>query len=68
MMSYGQPVGESYQIAARYIDRILRGAKISQLPVQFPTRIELAINLNSVKAIGLTLPRIFLLRANDLIE
>jgi ABC-type uncharacterized transport system substrate-binding protein len=68
MMSYGPPVGESYQIAATYIDRILRGAKTNELPVQFPTRIELAVNLKSVKAIGLTLPRRFLARVDDLIE
>jgi ABC-type uncharacterized transport system substrate-binding protein len=68
MMSYGTPVGESYQIAAGYVDRILRGAKISQLPVQFPTRMELAINLKSVNAIGLTLSRQFQMRVDDWIR
>jgi putative ABC transport system substrate-binding protein len=68
LMSYGAPVVESYQVAATYVDRILRGAKINELPVQFPTRVELAINLKTATAIGLTLPRIFLLRADEQIE
>ena len=68
MMSYGSPIVEPYQIAATYVDRILRGAKINELPVQFPTRIELAINLKTAKAIGLMLPRRFLSRADDVIE
>jgi putative ABC transport system substrate-binding protein len=57
MMSYGAPLFESQRIAATYVDRILRGAKINELPVQFPTRVELVINLKTVKAIGLTVPR-----------
>jgi putative ABC transport system substrate-binding protein len=68
MMSYGSPIVESYRIAATYVDRILRGAKINELPVQFPTRVELAINLKTAKAIGLTLPRLLLAGADDLIE
>jgi putative ABC transport system substrate-binding protein len=68
LMSYGAPAAESYQTAATYVDRILRGAKIIELPVQFPTRVELAINLKTATAIGLTLPRVFLLRADELIE
>jgi putative tryptophan/tyrosine transport system substrate-binding protein len=68
MMSFGAPIVESYRVAASYVDRILRGAKISELPVQFPTRLELAINLKTVKAIGLTMPRTILGRADELIE
>jgi ABC-type uncharacterized transport system substrate-binding protein len=68
MMSYGPPISESYQIAATYVDRILRGAKINELPVQFPTRIELAINLKTVKALGLTVPRQVLAGVNEFIE
>lgn len=68
MISYGAPMVESYRIAASYIDRILRGSKISELPVQFPSTLELAINVKTAQAIGLTLPRLLLLRADDLIE
>jgi putative ABC transport system substrate-binding protein len=68
MMSYGPPISESYQIAATYVDRILRGAKINELPVQFPTRLELAINLKTVKALGLTVPRRVLAGVNEFIE
>lgn len=57
MMSFGAPLFESQRIAATYVDRILRGAKINELPVQFPTTVELAINLKTVKALGLTVPR-----------
>jgi putative tryptophan/tyrosine transport system substrate-binding protein len=68
MISYGAPIVESYRIAATYIDRILRGARIDELPVQFPSKLELAINVKTAKAIGLTLPRLLQLRADDLIE
>ena len=68
MMSFGAPIVDSYRIAATYLDRILRGAKISELPVQFPTKLELVINLKTAKAIGLTIPQKFLARADDLIE
>jgi putative ABC transport system substrate-binding protein len=68
MMSYGAPIVESYRIAASYVDRILRGVKINELPVQFPTRLELAINLKTAKAIGLTMPRTILGRADELTE
>jgi putative ABC transport system substrate-binding protein len=68
MMSYGAPIVESYRIAATYVDRILRGTKINELPVQFPTKLDLAINLKTAKAIGLTVPRISLQRADELIE
>jgi len=55
-------------MAATYIDRILRGAKINELPVHFPPKLEVAINLKTAKAIGLTLSRTFLAHADDLIE
>jgi len=67
-MSFGAPIVESYRIAASYLDRILRGAKISELPVQFPTKLELVINLKTAKAIGLTIAQKFLARADDFIE
>jgi putative tryptophan/tyrosine transport system substrate-binding protein len=68
MMSFGAPIVDSYRIAASYLDRILRGAKINELPVQFPTRLELVINLKTAKAIGLTMPRSMLTLADELIE
>ena len=68
MMSFGAPIVESYRIAASYLDRILRGAKIDQLPVQFPTKFEFVLNLKTAKAIGLTMPRTILGRADALIE
>jgi putative tryptophan/tyrosine transport system substrate-binding protein len=54
--------------AASYVDRLLRGAKVAELPVQFPTKYELIVNLKTAKAIGLTIPSSFLLRADEAIE
>jgi putative tryptophan/tyrosine transport system substrate-binding protein len=68
MMSYGAPIVASYRIAATYVDRILRGAKINELPVQFPTKFDLEVNLKTAKAIGLTIPAEFLSRADEVIE
>jgi putative ABC transport system substrate-binding protein len=60
--------GYPYQRVASYVDRLLRGAKVSELPVQFPTKYELVINLKTAKAMGLTIPESFLLRADEVIE
>jgi ABC-type uncharacterized transport system substrate-binding protein len=68
LMSYGAPIVESYRIAATYVHRILRGAKINELPVQFPTKLELAINVKTARAIGLTLPGLLMLFADDVID
>jgi putative ABC transport system substrate-binding protein len=68
LLAYGTDVLDQYRGAATYIDRILRGAKVSELPVQFPTKFELVVNLKAAKAIGLTIPAEFLLRADQVIE
>jgi putative ABC transport system substrate-binding protein len=68
IMSYGSDNVEQQRVAASYVDRILRGAKVSDLPVQFPTMFKLVVNLKTAKAIGLTIPESFLLRADEVIE
>jgi putative tryptophan/tyrosine transport system substrate-binding protein len=68
LMSYGSNALDAYRGAASYVDRLLRGAKVSELPVQFPTKYKLVVNLKAAKAIGLTIPDVFLLRADELIE
>jgi putative tryptophan/tyrosine transport system substrate-binding protein len=68
MMGYGTQNPKLLEIVASHVDRLLRGAKISELPVQFPTKFDLVINLKTAKAIGLTISEAFLLRADELIE
>jgi ABC-type uncharacterized transport system substrate-binding protein len=68
LMSYGPDPRDLPRRAASYVDRLLRGAKVSELPVQFPTKYELVVNLKTAKAIGLTIPEAFLLRADEVIE
>ena len=67
-MSYGPNPVEPYRGAATYVDRILRGAKVGELPVQFPTKFDLAINLKTAKAIDLTVPPTLLALATEVIE
>jgi putative ABC transport system substrate-binding protein len=68
LMSHGPDVADLARRAPSYVDRILRGAKPSDLPVQFPTKFELAVNLKTAKAIGVTIPEAFLLGADRVIE
>jgi putative ABC transport system substrate-binding protein len=68
LMSYGIDPAELYRRAAGYVDRIFKGEKPGDLPVQAPTKYDLAINLKSAKAIGLTISESFLLRADEVIE
>jgi putative ABC transport system substrate-binding protein len=68
LISYGPDLVDQYGRAAAYIDRILRGEKPAELPVQAPTKYDLVINLKTAKALGLAVPSALLVSANEVVE
>jgi putative ABC transport system substrate-binding protein len=68
LLSYGVDLPDLYRRAATYVDRILRGEKPGDLPVQFPTKFAMVVNLKTAKALGLTVPQSIMLRADEVIE
>ena len=68
LLSYGPDRADIFRRSATYVDRILRGAKPAELPVQLPTKFEMAVNAKTPKALGLTVPQSILLRADEVIE
>ena len=68
LMSYGPDRVDHYRRTALYVDKILRGAKPADLPVEQPTKFELVINVKTAKALGLTIPPSLLLQASQLVE
>ena len=67
-MAFGPDVAEMFRRAAYFVDRILKGAKPAEIPVERPTKFKLVVNLKTAKALGITFPPSILLRATEVIE
>ena len=68
LMSYGPDFREIFRRVATYVDRILKGAKPADLPIEQPTKFEVVVNRKTAAALGLTLPRSFLIRVDDFVQ